>query len=124
MSPPYPLPTEGGKKVSPRCTRKSIAHRVGTAGHSSISGTGLRTISGYRECSKKNYRTSLRRSKKQSAMRLTVILTVLLLVGVMAVIVMRVTTPPSGSSAIHASGEGGSSSSTSSMSHLPNTGGP
>ena len=124
MSPSYPLPTEGGKKVSPRCTRKRVANRVGTAGHSSISSTGLRTMSGYREYYKKNYKTSLRRSKKQSAARLTVILTVLLLVGVMAVIVMRATNLPSGSSAIHASGEGGSSSSTSSMSHLPNTGGP
>jgi hypothetical protein len=110
--------------VSPRSTRKRVAHRVGTAGHSSISSTGLRTISGYRECSKKNYKTSLRRSKKQSAARLTMILTVLLLVGVMAVLAMRVTTLPSGSSAVHATEEGGSFSSTSSMSQLPNTGGP
>jgi uncharacterized BrkB/YihY/UPF0761 family membrane protein len=124
MSPPYQLPTEGGKKVSPRCTRKRVAHRVGTAGHSSISSTGLRTMSGYRECSKKHYKTSLRGSKKQSVARLILILTVLLLVVVMAVLVMRATTLPSGSSAVHASGEGDSFSSISSMSQLPNTGGP
>jgi hypothetical protein len=65
----------------------------------------------------------LRCRKKHSA-RLTLILTVLLMVGVIAVLVLRATTLPDVGSAVHATGDGGSFSSTSSISQLPNTGGP
>ena len=122
MSPPYPLPTEGGKKVSPRCTRQRMVHRVGAAGYSSTLRTTLNTRSDYRDCSK-SYKTSLRWRKKHSA-RLILLLTVLLMVGVMAMLVFRATTHPGGSSAVHATGEGGSFSSSSSISQLPRTGGP
>ena len=118
MFPPYPTSTEGGRKLSPECTRKKIAHRVGTVDYSST----LKTRSDHRDCSK-NYTPSLRWRTKHSA-RLTLILTILLLVGVMAVLVMRATTLPDVSSAVHATGEGGSSSSVSGISQLPNTGGP
>jgi hypothetical protein len=108
--------------VSPRCTRKRMAHRVGAAGYSSTLRTSLSTRPDYRDCSK-NYKASLRWRKMYSA-RLILFLTVLLIVGVMAVLVLRAITFPGGSSAVHATGERGSFSSTSSISRLPNTGGP
>ena len=122
MFPAYPTPTEGGKKVSPRCTRQRMAHRVGAAGYSSTLRISLSTRSAHRDYSK-NYKASLRWRKKHSA-RLILFLAVLLMVGVMAVLVLRAITLPGGSSAVHATGEGGSFSSTSSISQLPKTGGP
>jgi hypothetical protein len=108
--------------VSPRCTRNRMAHRVGTASYPSTLKEGLKTRSNYRDCSK-NVKASLRCRKKHSA-RLTLILTVLFMVGVIAVLVLRASTLPDVGSAVHATGEGGSFSSTSSISQLPNTGGP
>ena len=122
MFPAYPASTEGGKKVSPRCTRKRMAHRVGAAGYSSSLRTSLSTRSDYRDCFK-NYNASLGWRKNHS-LRLILFLTVLLMVVVMAVLLLRATTLPSVSSAVHATGEGGSFSSSSSISQLPNTGGP
>jgi len=120
--PAYPASTEGGKKVSAKCTRQRMAHRVGAAGYSSTFRTTLSTRSAHRECSK-NYEASLR-GRKNHSLRLILFLTVLLMVGVMAVLVLRATTHPGGSSAVHATGEGGSFSSSSSISQLPRTGGP
>ena len=108
--------------MSPRCTRHRMAHRVGAAGYPSTLRTTLSTRSDYRDCSK-NYKASLRRRKNHS-LRLILLLTVLLMVGVMAVLVLRATTLPGDSSAVHATGEGGSFSSSSSISQLPRTGGP
>ena len=109
--------------MSLRCTRKRMAHhRTGTADYSSTLKTSLRTRSDYPDYSK-NYKASLRWRKKHSA-RLILFLTVLLMVGVMAVLVLRATTLPSVSSAVNTTEEGGSFSSTSSISQLPNTGGP
>ena len=108
--------------MSARCTRRRMAHRVGAAGYSSIFRTTLSTRSDYRECSK-NYKAKLGWRKKHSA-RLILFLTVLLMVGVVAVLVLRATTYPGGSSAVHATGEGDSFSSSSSISQLPRTGGP
>jgi hypothetical protein len=120
--PAYPASTEGGKKVSARCTRRRMAHRVGAAGYSSTLRTTMSTRSTHRECSK-NYKASLRWRKNHS-LRLILSLTVLLLVGVMAVLVLEATNHPGGSSAVHATGEGGTFSSSSSISQLPRTGGP
>jgi hypothetical protein len=108
--------------VSPRCTRNRMAHRVGTASYPSTLEESLKTRSDYRECSK-NVKAGLRYRTKHSA-RLTLILMVLLMVGVIAVLVLRATTLPSVSSAVNTTEEGGSFSSTSSISQLPNTGGP
>ena len=108
--------------MSPRCTRNRMAHRVGTASYPSTLKEGLKTRSNYRDCSK-NVKASLRCRKKHSA-RLTLILTVLIMVVVIAVLVLRASTLPDVGSAVHATGEGGSFSSTSSISQLPNTGGP
>ena len=108
--------------MSPRCTRNRMAHRVGTASYPSTLKKSLKTRSDYRDCSK-NIKAGLRYRTKHSV-RLTLILTVLLLVGVIAVLVMRATTLSDLGSAVHATGEGGSFSSTSSISQLPNTGGP
>jgi len=108
--------------VSPRCTRNRMAHRVGTASNPLTLKESLKTRSDYRDCSK-NVKAGLRCGKKHSA-RLTLILAVLLMVGVIAVLVLRATILPDVGSAIHATGEGGSFSSTSSISQLPNTGGP
>jgi hypothetical protein len=108
--------------VSPRCTRKRMAHRVGAAGYSSTLRTSLSTRSDYRDCSK-NYKASLGWRKNHS-LRLILFLTVLLMVGVMAVLVLRAITLPGDSSAVHPTGEGGSFSSSSSISQLPRTGGP
>ena len=108
--------------MSARCTRRRVAHRVGAAGYSPTFRTTLSTRSDYRECSK-NYKAKLGWRKNYS-LRLILILTVLLMVGVVAVLVLRATTHPGGSSAAHATGEGGSFSSSSSISQLPRTGGP
>ena len=109
--------------MSARCTRRRVAHRVGAAGYSSTFRTTLSTRSAHRECSK-NYKAKLGWRKNYS-LRLILILTALLIVvGVMAVLVLRATTHPGGSSAAHATGEGGSYSSSSSISQLPRTGGP
>ena len=108
--------------MSPRCTRDRMAHRVGTASYPLTLKESLKTRSDYRDCSK-NVKTGLRYRTKHSA-RLTLILTVLLMVGVIAVLVLRASTLPDVGSAVHATGEGGSFSSTSSISQLPNTGGP
>jgi hypothetical protein len=119
--PAYPASTEGGKKVSARCTRRTMAHRVGAAGYSSTLRTTMSTRPTHRECSK-NYKASLR--WRNHSLRLILSLTVLLLVGVMAVLVLEATNHPGGSSAVHATGEGGTFSSSSSISQLPRTGGP
>ena len=108
--------------MSPRCTRNRVVNRVGTASYPSTLKESLKTRSDYRDCSK-NVKAGLRCRRKHSA-RLTLILTVLLMVGVIAVLVLRATTLPSVSSAVHTTEEGGSFSSTSSISQLPNTGGP
>ena len=109
--------------MSPRCTRKRMAHRVGPAGYySSTWRTGSRTRSDSRDCSK-NYKASSRRTKKHWA-RLSIILTVLLIVGVTAVLLLRTTVFPGASSAINPAGEEVSFSSKSSISELPKTGGP
>ena len=108
--------------MSSRCTRNRMAHRVGTASYSLTLKESLKTRSDYRDCSK-NVKASLRYRTKHST-RLTLILTVLLMVGVIAVLVLRATTLSDVGSAVHATGEGGSFSSTSSISQLPNTGGP
>jgi hypothetical protein len=107
--------------VSPRCTRNRMAHRVGTASYPLTLKESLKTRSDYRDCSK--VKTGLRYRTKHSAW-LTLILTVLLMVGVIAVLVLRATTLSDVGSAVHATGEGGSFYSTSSVSQLPNTGGP
>ena len=108
--------------MSPSCTRDRMAHRVGTASYSLTLKESLKTRSDYRDCSK-NVKTGLRYRKKHSA-RLILFLMVLLMVGVIAVLVLRATTLSDVGSAVHATGEGGSFSSTSSISQLPNTGGP
>jgi hypothetical protein len=108
--------------MSPRCTRKSMPHRVGPSGYSSTSRTGLRTNFERRGCSK-NYKASSTLAKEYWA-RWTVIFTVLLVVGVTAVLLLRATISPGASSAINATGEEVSFSSKSSISELPKTGGP
>ena len=108
--------------MSPRCTRNKMAHRVGTASYPSTLKESLRTRSDYPDCSK-NHKAGLRCREKHSA-RLTLILTVLLMVGMIAMLVLRATTLPNVGSAVHATGEEGSFSSASSISQLPNTGGP
>jgi hypothetical protein len=108
--------------VSPRCTRNRMAHRVDTASYPSTLKESSKTRSDYRDCSQ-NVKAGLRCRKKHSA-RLTLILTVLLMVVVIAVLVLGATTLPDVGSAVHATGEGGSFSSSSSISQLPNTGGP
>jgi hypothetical protein len=121
--PPYPTFTEGGKKVSPRCTRQRMAHGVGGAGYSSTLRISLGTRSNCRGCSK-NYKASLRWRKKHSAW-LTLILTVLIMIGVMTVLPLRATTLPGVSAAVNATVEEISFSSKSSSSQeLPRTGGP
>ena len=108
--------------MSPRCTRNRMAHRVGTASYPSTLKESWKARSDYRDCSK-NVKAGFRYRTKHSA-RLTLILTLLLMVGVIAVLVLRATTLSDVDSAVHAAGEGGSFSSTSSISQLPNTGGP
>ena len=112
--------------MSPRCTRNRMAHRVGTASYSLTLKESLKTRSDYRDCSK-NVKAGLRYRTKHSArltLRLTLILTLLLMVGVIAVLVLRATTLSDVGSAVNTTEEGGSFSSTSSISQLPNTGGP
>lgn len=112
--------------MSPRCTRKRMAHRVGPAGYySSTWRTGSRTRSDQRSYSKSsnNYKASSRWTMKHWA-RLSIILTVLLIVGVTAVLLLRTTIFPGASSATKATGEEVSFSSKSSISELPKTGGP
>ena len=108
--------------MSPRCTRNRMAHRVGATSYPVTLKESLKTRSDYRDCSK-NVKAGLRYRTKHSA-RLILILTVLLMVGVIAVLVLRATTLSDVGSAVHATGEGGSFSSSSSISQLPNTGGP
>ena len=109
--------------MSPRCTRKRMAHRVGPSGYySSTSRTGSRTSSERSGCSK-NYKASSTWAKEHRA-RLTVIFMVLLVVGATAVLLLRATISPGASSTINATGEEVSFSSKSSISELPKTGGP
>jgi hypothetical protein len=108
--------------VSPRCTRKRMALRVGSSAYSSPPRIGSRTRSDHRDCSQ-SYEASARRTNKHW-IRLTLILTILLMVGVTAVLLSRATIFPSASSATNATGEQGSFSSKSSISELPKTGGP
>ena len=120
MFPPCPASTEGGKKVSQRCTpKRRMAHRLGTAGYSST----LRSRSAYRDCSK-NRKVSLRWKKKHLP-RLILMLLVFLMVGTMAVLLLlRATTLPGVSSTVNATGEEVSLSSRTGISQLPKTGGP
>jgi hypothetical protein len=109
--------------VSPRCTRKRMALRVGPAGYySSTWTTGSRTRSDHRGCSQ-SYEASARWTNKQWTL-LILILTVLLMVGVTVVLLSRATIFPGASSATNATGEQVSFSSKSSISELPKTGGP
>ena len=119
MFPPCPASTEGGKKVSQRCTpKRRTAHRLGTADYLSTS----TTRSAYRDCSR-NRKASLRWRKKHLP-RLILMLLVLLMVGVMAVLLLRATTLPGVSSTVNATGGEVSLSSRTSISQLPKTGGP
>jgi hypothetical protein len=108
--------------VSPRCTRKRMALRVGSSAYSSPPRIGSRTSSDHRGCSQ-SYEASARWTNKQWTL-LILILTVLLMVGVTAVLLSRATIFPGASSATNATGEQVSFSSKSSISELPKTGGP
>ncbi len=108
--------------MSPRCTRQRMAHRVGAAAYPITLRDGLKTRSKYRYCSK-NAKAGLRWRKKHWT-RLTLIVTVLFMFGVIAVLALAATTLPNVGSAVHPMEDGGSFSSTSSISQLPNTGGP
>lgn len=99
-----------------------MANRVGTADYSSHLGTSLRSRSDYRGCSE-DYKASLRWRKKNPA-RLSMILAVLLVLGVIAVLLIRATTLPGVSPAVHLTGEEASLFSKTSSSELPKTGGP
>jgi len=114
--------SEGGKKVAPRCTRKAMAHRVGAVNYSSPLSTSLRTRSDYRGCSE-DYTTSLRWRKKPPA-RLRMILAILLVLGVIAVLLMMVSTLPDESPAASLTAEEVSLPSKTSSGELPKTGGP
>ena len=115
--------------MSPRCTRKTMAHRVGTGSHSSPLRTSLRTRFDYRSCSEAD-KASLRWRKKHPA-RLSMILAVLLVLGVIAVLLMGATALPGVSPAVNPTREEASlfsktsnSELQTSNSELPKTGGP
>jgi len=104
--------------MSPRCTRKTVAHRVGTVSYLSP----LRTRSDSRSCSE-DYTTSLRWRKKHPA-RLSMILAALLVLVVIAVLLMSATALPGVSPANNLTREEAALFSKTSSAELPKTGGP